>query len=169
VAHFKPLPPLAELQEAFTYDPETGIIRYAKSKSGVRGADEAGTLTKRGYRRIELNRQLFLAHRVAWALFYQVDPGDKQIDHVNGDKADNSIANLRLATNQQNQVNRAARGYFRQKNGSYTVQIRIDGKLHSLGTYSTEEEASKVYRLACIERGGEFAPREYQALTQIPR
>jgi len=48
----------------------------------------------------------YWAHRIVYALHYGIDPGESQIDHINGVRNDNTYTNLRIATNQQNSFNR---------------------------------------------------------------
>ena len=84
-----------------------------------------------------------------------------QIDHIDGNKLNNAIDNLRLATQSQNQANIKAKGFFRQANGNCTAQIRLNGKLKALGTFETEEEAHAAYVQACLASRGEYAPADY--------
>jgi hypothetical protein len=66
------------------------------------------------------------------------------IDHIDRNKLNNNLENLRLITFQENLFNQKAKGwsYFR---GKYVAQLSVNGKQHYLGSYNTEEEASCAY------------------------
>jgi predicted GNAT family N-acyltransferase len=76
-----------------------------------------------------------------------IDDKEKQIDHINGNRLDNNINNLRLVSNQQNSFNRTrARGYtWNKRNKNWNAQIMLNGKHIHLGCYTTEDEARKAY------------------------
>jgi hypothetical protein len=71
----------------------------------------------------------------------------EQIDHINGDKTDNRIVNLREVTNQQNQHNQTkAKGYnWNKKANKWQSQIRLNNKKIHLGLFDTEVEARNAY------------------------
>jgi hypothetical protein len=159
-----PLPSPKSLRKTFSYNPETGVIRWCVSPRGgqVVVGDEAGSLND-GYRRVRVGkRRRLFAHRVAWALFYGEWP-PTALDHVNGDGTDNRIANLRLATRSQNRVNSVAqskhgvKGVFTERNGRWGSQIWRGGKLHRLGTFDTKEEAASAFVVAHRKQHGEFS------------
>src|SRR6187397_1541606 len=103
-----PLPSISYLRSVLSYNPETGIISWRVSPARrVKVGDEAGHLGSSGYRRIRIGgRHRISVHRLAWALFHGKWP--KLLDHANGIKDDNRIANLRLATYGQNRANSVA-------------------------------------------------------------
>jgi hypothetical protein len=84
------------------------------------------------------------AHRLAFALVEGRWP--KLVDHINGSGSDNRWSNLREATNSANGLNRLnePRGVRVERNGRYTARLR---GAH-LGTFDSEEDARKAYRLA---------------------
>ncbi len=100
----KSLPTQETLQTVFDYNPDTGVFLW---KTGQRTGLPAGSLDKAGYIRIRLNRyEQYKAHRLAWVYMYgSINPETLTIDHINHNRADNRLANLRIATQQQNAHN----------------------------------------------------------------
>ena len=158
------------LKSILDYEPETGIFRWKESLNNrVRMGAEAGTLRKDGYRRIKINGKNYFGHRLAWLSVYGKFP-TKFIDHINGDKSDNRITNLRDVTRQQNQFNRGktrnnTSGYkgvsFYKHAKKFAARIKIDGKLKYLGLFDSKEEASDAYKRAAKELHGEYYNDNY--------
>ncbi len=95
------------LAALFVYDKKSGDFtrRVAVGRHGCHRAGElAGTVQNHGYRIITIDKKRYMAHRLAWLYVWAVWPrGD--LDHINGDKLDNRIENLREATRKQNMQN----------------------------------------------------------------
>ena len=123
---------------------------------------QAGCIAPNGYHVITLNAGSFKIHRLAWLYVYG-EPVPTEIDHIDRDKRNNRISNLRAATASQNQANRTpirtASGVkgVRPYKGSFRAYIRLNGTGFHLGTFSTIEEAAAAYREAAIRLQGEFA------------
>ena len=162
---------LAQLEELLNYEPETGLLRWkVKRGNGVGTArssigDVAGTLNAHiGYLVINIDGTAYGAHRMAWALFHGVWPFSHQIDHINRNKADNRIANLRAATNSTNKYNIPARSHNRlgikgvclTPNGTYSARTKVDGKTINIGNFPTAEEARAAYNAVASVLHGEF-------------
>ena len=105
---------------------------------------EAGSVGLKGYRAIGLHGRFHKAHRLAWTVVYGVEP-ESAIDHINGDRDDNRIANLREATrgenlqNQRNPRSDSSSGYlgvspYPYRDG-WTAQIHKDGIKKHLGVW----------------------------------
>lgn len=106
----------------------------------------AGSLDDKGYLRIKMLKSRFFAHRIIWKMCNGPIPEGMLIDHINGNKADNRLENLRLVTNQQNCFNTSAKGYtWHKTNGKWQAQITVNGKHKNLGYFSTEKEARDAY------------------------
>lgn len=145
------------------YDPDTGLFRrfgHYRNRGWT-----AGTLHWTGYRVYKLAGKMVLAHRLAWLLSHGEWPA-QQVDHADGDKANNKIGNLRLATSSQNTHNAAKyhRGYSRfkgvsqfKRNGRWVAGIKVDGKSIYLGMFDTEEDAHAAYVQAAEDHYKEFA------------
>ena len=148
------------LRELLDYNHETGaltwrVARGAKAKAGT----VAGSPNSKGYLTVKVDNKTYRAHRLAWLMFHGSLP-ELFIDHVNGDKLDNRICNLRAATNSENQQNklRARRdslsgllGVYTHENGRWRSSIKVDGKQKHLGCFDTPEEAHSVYLKAKAE------------------
>lgn len=146
------------------YSPEDGRFFWRVDRSaGVRAGDEAGTAHHSGYVHLCIDGRSHLAHRIAWLLAVGSAP-DAQIDHINGDRSDNRLCNLRRATHSQNMQNRRFQannttgftGVVHHK-GKFGASIKIKGKRTYLGYFDTAEEAGAAYLVASREHHGEFA------------
>ena len=104
-----------------------------------------------GYRRVMINYKLLLYHRVVYFVHNQnwniYDSSmDNQIDHIDRDRSNNNIENLRVVTHLQNMWNQDRKGYcFDKSNGNYKVYINVDGKRKSLGYFENEDDARNAY------------------------
>ena len=134
--------------EYLKYNPETGDIIWIKDRVANKLIGQiAGNLNCYGYLRIKFNNKPYMAHRLAWFLYYGVWP-QNEIDHINGVRTDNRISNLRDVTSSQNQLNRKSHREktvkyytFDKSNQAWYVRAQINGKLKYLGYFKTEELA----------------------------
>lgn len=167
----RPLPSQEELQRCFRYEPDTGLL-YWRARPELRAnwnarypGTIAGAKGARGHLHVLLNRRFLAVHRVVWKYVHGVDPPE-EIDHRDGVKTNNRLANLRAATSSQNCMNMAARGqwpkgvYRYKRDGSFRAQIKIKGRTTYLGIYPTPEAAHEAYRVAAEKHFGEFACTE---------
>jgi hypothetical protein len=114
MANYRPLPPLERLHEVFLLDSSSpsGLRWRVTMGSRATAGGVAGHLNvEQGYWYIKIDKKRFQAHRIAYFMYYGVDPKEKQIDHKNGDKSDNFIENLRLVSQSVNMRNLNARGH----------------------------------------------------------
>jgi hypothetical protein len=155
-----------KLLEMFDYNPETGALLEKKTRRGAipRDGRKAGWTNAVGYKCVSILRRSYLVHRLAWFYVHKHWP-PQMIDHVNGDRGDNRLCNLRLASQSQNMANTLARkdsstgikGIFPTRAGKWAAQIAKDNKVHCLGTYETKEDAGDAYKKAAVNLHGEFA------------
>ena len=105
------------LKECLEYNPETGDIiwktrprhhfsdhRAWKTWNSRWSGHQAGAITEYGYRRISINWRLYLAHRIAWAIMTGSFP-EKEVDHIDHNRCNNSWDNLREVTRGENSKN----------------------------------------------------------------
>lgn len=157
----RPLPSQNELQQLLDYDWETGVLvwRYREGNHSFNNRD-AGTWafctpTRNGYLCGRMGQRTYYAHRIAWKWFYGTDP--KFIDHINHDRQDNRITNLRSVSKTDNCRNTSLSS--RNKSGvvgvlwiktrnKWRAEIKFSGKSRFLGYFTTIEEATKARRAA---------------------
>lgn len=159
------------LLAAYSYDPKTGIITSrVTTGSGKnwqtyrwKSGRVVGTSLRSGYRVISSKGRQILAHRAIWVMVYGVNP-DCDIDHINGDKTDNRLANLRLATRGQNNINSLKQRnntsghkgtYYDKRRGCWYAEIWVDNQKKYLGRFSTAEEGGEAYLAAAKKYFGE--------------
>lgn len=140
----------SRLKEMLSYDPDTGLFRYAKARPRVRVGNVAGHQHKgHGYIQIKLDDRLYLAHRLAWLYVHGDWPTD-QLDHIDRDRVNNRIANLREVDNARNaqncglQQNNKSGGkdvcWYKRKS-RWMVRITIDGERKFLGYFADHNDA----------------------------
>jgi hypothetical protein len=145
---------LLGIEQYVSYDHKTGDMRFLPRSNnpafnGQYAGKSASKLhTPSGYCRLSLLKKDYLSHRVAWYLYYGVDPGVYVIDHIDCNKANNIITNLRLANDSLNTQNRKSTKGYSLERGKYRVRIHINSVNYTVGTYNTELEAKEAYKLA---------------------
>ncbi len=157
------LPAIDFVKEWLCYDPVIGLITWKKDRwYNAKAGQEAGAVcSTTGYRRIRLGNQKKLqAHRIAWLLHTGADPYPLEVDHVNGNRQDNRICNLRLVNKRQNQLNRTklnannssgCPGVYYCK-GKWLAGVRRDGKFKRLGLFQDKDDAINAWTRANHER-----------------
>ncbi len=144
------------LKSLLHYDKASGVFRWLKSSGGrAKAGKEAGCNRPDGYVSIRVNGTRFLAHRLAWLYEFGRMP-DGILDHINGNRSDNRIDNLREATYSLNHQNRGIMsintsgfiGVSKRAYSRWRASITVDGKFISLGSFATKEEASAAYLAA---------------------
>ena len=129
------------IEKGFTYNKETGQV------FGVKG-NPLSTISKDGYLRIMFVKNskayYLFHHQFAYYFIYHKTPNC--IDHINMNKLDNRICNLRDVSKQENCFNSKAKGItFNKRQKRYISRIMIDGKRINLGYFEKEEEANSAY------------------------
>lgn len=145
------------------YDPTSGEFRWKETRNGFcKKGSIAGILHKKGYIDIQVFGQTLKAHRLAWLYVYGQWPDD-QLDHVNGNRSDNRICNIRQATNAENQWNSGirkdsttgVRGVKRQGE-KFIVRIQKNKKRTFLGSFDCLSDAAYARKQAEKELFGKF-------------
>lgn len=102
----------------------------------------------KGYCKMSINNKQYFRHRIVAMAFLDLDITNLtlQIDHIDRNKQNNNVSNLRIISSQKNKWNTNAKGYYwdNQKN-KWHSQIRVNNITKHLGFYNTEEEANRVY------------------------
>lgn len=151
------------VRASLSYNPHTGCLTW------VRTGAPASSINNKGYGRVKVMQQTLSAHRVCWFLHHGTWPTGI-LDHINGNKTDNRIDNLRVVTNQQNGMNRklnenSKSGYSgvswapRQK--AWKVYIRRGGRNIHLGYFKDKADAAEARKSA--ERADGYSPRHGSA------
>ena len=100
-----------------------------------------------GYNVVNCNGKIYLRHRIIAYSFLKLDIDNVKsfVDHIDQDKLNNNINNLRVVTNQQNTFNTKAKGYYWDKQANkFHAQIRFN-KVINLGLFDTADEAHNAY------------------------
>jgi hypothetical protein len=115
---------------------------------------------------VGFNYTNYLHCRLVWMWHYGEDPGDLEIDHIDGNRANDRIENLRLATRSQQQWNVATNSRntsgvkgvsFYKRLGLWRADIQVNGKQKTLGYFKERAQAVSAYKQAAVVLHGAFA------------
>lgn len=143
---------LERLKQLLSYNLETGVFTWigVTYRNKRRIGTVAGCLDPIGYVRIGVDGQKYWAHRLAWLYVHGVYP-KHVIDHINRNKSDNRISNLRDVSHQTNLRNMKdrndrvlPRGVVK-KRSKFVAGVSVNGKRVHIGTFETVEEARRAY------------------------
>jgi hypothetical protein len=157
---------IERLREVLDLDTETGVLtwRVKIAKKTVVGAP-AGSQRHDGYITLQIEKVRVLAHHAVFALVYGRWPV-KELDHANGNPADNRPCNLREANRHTNNYNRRTpsnntsgiKGVFKQARGKcWHARLTTNGVLQRVGGFQTKEQATDFLDLWRDMSHGEFA------------
>ena len=149
------------LREVLSYDPVTGIFTWLKQLHVSRIGNRAGSATKDGYLTICIDQVRYPAHRLAWFYVFGTWPVF-DIDHIDSDRKNNAIANLRDVPRADNLQNRRtpyrtnSHGFLgvtksRSKSKPWMASIQAFGKRRHIDVFATQEEAHAAYLKAKAE------------------
>lgn len=131
--------------------------------SGRKAGSIAGGVSNKGYLQVNIGGVKYMAHRLALAIHNGFDSG-MEIDHIDGDKRNNSIDNLRESDRSENNMNQVLRsdnksgikGVDRRESGRYRAQIQHRGVKVYLGNFESERDAENAVMNARRKFHGEF-------------
>lgn len=160
---------IKRFQEFIDYDPLTGQFIWKKVLSNrvKSGSICARNVDSKGYQRLCFDGKQYRAHRVAWAMVHGEMPS-LQIDHINGNKLDNRIDNLRLATNAENSRNVGLKKNntsgitgvtYHARAKKWLAQIVVNRKNHYIGLFDNKSDAAAARQAAQIKYFQNFANR----------
>lgn len=140
------------LQRELAYDPNTGVFTRRRASGGNPVGSTCGYRHHRGYVHIKVAQRQYTAHRLAWFYVHGTWP-TQTIDHINGDKSDNRICNLRdVSTTDNNQNVRKARAlsgligaHYNRAQNRWVSSISVKGIARPLGSFPTAEAAHEAY------------------------
>jgi hypothetical protein len=146
--------------EYFSYENDV-LVR----KSSNNQHNHVGSVNSSGYVQTELKGKVYMLHRIVWELHNGEIPKGMQVDHIDRNPLNNSITNLRLCTQNQNQINSGVpknnttgyKGVLRTPNGKFQARLGYNGKKLYLGLFETAEDAAACVKAKTIELYGEFA------------
>lgn len=130
----------------------------------IKVGDKAGTPDFKGYLQVTLLGKIYRVHQIVFYLHFGWFP--KQIDHINGNKLDNRIENLRPATCSQNLANRPKKKnctsrfkgvYFNKSCNKWCARFFFNSKVKHIGLFEKEEDAALAYNQKALEVFGDYA------------
>lgn len=148
-------PSIDRIKEVLDYNPETGVFTWKKHRKSNLVGSVAGCTSGKGYVRICVDFVSLKAHRIAWLFVYGEWPsGD--VDHINGNKSDNRICNLRCVTRSENMQNLKRANKNNKSSGllgvtwsksrsCFVAGIWLNGRRKHLGVFDDPQVAHQAY------------------------
>lgn len=160
-------PTQARVKELLDYNPETGVFTWKVNRTrGVKAGDAAGTINRsHGYIIVCIDNRRYRGHRLAWFVVHGSWPAF-DLDHVDTDRTNNCIKNLRPTDDTMNTGNSSryknnTSGYkgvsWHKSKKAWFANIRVNGRLVCLGKFSDPQAAHNAYMTAARAHFGEFA------------
>lgn len=169
-----PMPSMEELRELFDYHSDGYFVRKKSRGTQKAGSRCEGKVEESGYRRMPINYNLYLTHRLIWKWHFGTEP--KFIDHANKNRLDNRIENLREASKPENARNQIlpcnnTSGYFgvrfydckkKRRQPCWVAQITVNSKKINIGYFASKLSAVLAYNKACQSLHGEYGADKIQ-------
>ncbi len=177
---------MRQIAERVNYNPETGVLTWKPRDVDLNGwnnkfsGKECGSLNGHGYRVLHVKltngrRVDTYAHRLAWLISYGTLPLE-EIDHINQNRADNKLTNLRAISRSLNQRNKTISRnnksgvigvFWSSQHGKWQTQVRANGRHNYLGRFDDLAEAEKVVKQFRALHG--FTENHGSVINAVPR
>ena len=153
-----------EVKQLFDYHSDGYLVWKIKSSFRTNKGDKAGSVNSQGYEQVSYKAKKHKTHRLI-VLWHGFELGD-EVDHIDGNKQNNKIENLRIVTKNQNQWNSKTRSdnksgikgvQWHKRDCKWSVSLRVNKKCHSFGYYDNLELAELVSQEARSLYHGEYA------------
>lgn len=153
-----------KLKSLLHYEPDTGVFTWRNDRSPKTLAGDIAGGDVMGYIGISIDGRRYQAHRLAWLYVHGSWPDD-QLDHINRNRKDNRIANLRQANTSQNKMNSTAsarsksghRGvHWCKRDKKWIAKCTVNQSTKRIGGYNSLEDAVAAYTAYAKEAFGEF-------------
>jgi len=138
-----------EILKVLDYNREQGVLTW-KSTAYGKTKNKNITNIELGYLSVGINYKKYKVHRLIY--FLETNTWPEMIDHINGNKLDNRIVNLRASDKRRNQQNqykhregKLVGATYRKSTGKWRALIKLNKKSYEIGTYDTAEEAHDAY------------------------
>lgn len=150
------------LVEVFTLN-WAGWLCNRFSRGRAKAGERAGYIDVHGYRRVVIDYKKYYEHHLVW--FYVHGEWPDEIDHIDGDRANNAPANLRLCNRSLNNCNRSQRptgesglrgAYLDKRSLKWYSHIQFGGQVKHLGTFGSAKEANQAFEVAAEQLHGDF-------------
>lgn len=136
------LPSQEVLRYLFYFNHSTGIL-YSRFSSCQWKIGRRGAVNLEGYYQRKIDQRHYYEHRLVWMYVYGIDPGNYVVDHIDGDRSNNRLSNLRLCTIAEN--NWQNKYLSCSPLGKWVAHFKLDGRDIDLGSYDTKGEARSAY------------------------
>ncbi len=160
------MPPITDLQKIYVIDPtsHSGLSRIKATRGSNGRIGPVVSIGSDGYYRMKFQGRFYRTHRIIYFMHTGKDPAELVVDHIDGNRLNNRIENLRACTVQQNLWNAKGKpkrsglpkGIEKMRNGDYRVRVSIGGDVHlmKLGSFCAAERYLSSVR---THHHGEFA------------
>ena len=168
-----------EVRQLLDYDPETGELRWREWKQGRKMGKAVGmSVGSAGYRQIRINGKGYLTHRLIWLWRYGYFP-ENEIDHIDRDKRNNRLSNLREVSNSCNQRNSETRTdnksgvkgvCWANRKSKWLASMKVNNEWRYLGLHTefTEAVAHRLAAEQCLDwEGCDNNSSAYQYMKRV--
>lgn len=152
------------VRELFDYLPTGKLVRLVRHSRRSKVGEEIGSTDSLGYRQASVDGRIYMVHRLIW-LWHGNDAAE-ELDHINGNRADNRIENLRAATHAQNGWNKRLQSNnttgvkgvtWKREKQMFCVRVAANGQRHHIGYFKSLEAAALAAETARLHLHGAFA------------
>ena len=147
----------------FACNPKTGVLTWNVNKERIKIGNVAGTIGVDGYRLVGLEGITYYAHRICYCIYHGKQP--IVIDHINGDKSDNRLANLRSCSKSQNTMNAKMKSNntsghtgvtWCKRSEKWYAQLMSKGRYMGFGLHADIKDAVEARKQAEIKYFGKY-------------